>query len=170
MNISDKIQLVERRLDNIRTLPGILKWAVSNYSNVLLELPKAQLLYGRDSEGKPLTPGYLDDPYFKSTEHAQWYKSMKIRLEGTHKARIAYNPGFPEKDSNTPNLIITGEFQDHFYIQSGGDSFTIGSTSLIAPDIENKYGRDNLYRLAPLSKEYFYTHFLYDILKKHIYR
>lgn len=143
------------------SLKKTIKDEVTKHSEVILDLNRDQLLYGRDAEGRVLTPTYYDDPYFKTKEQARAYVSNKVRLSHQHKSMISYSyvQLFPEKDVITPNLIVTGEkFFNHFFIKISDNSYSIGSVGEVAPDIENKYGE--VYGLAPQSRSHFYYRWL----------
>ncbi len=131
---------------------------VSRTSDIILDLNKDQLLYGRNSKGEELTPDYLSDPYFETPAAAHTYAAMKYRLENLHKGRMHYIGVqlFPDKKKNTPNLLVSGNwFFNHMFISVSKDSFTIGSTGQAAPDIEQKYGA-KIYGLAPQSIQFYY--------------
>lgn len=132
---------------------------VTKTSDVLVDLNRDQLLYGRDADGEALTPGYLSDPYFEGNfKRARAYFLMKHKLEHDHKMRRKYFVGvqlFPEKDSNVPNLLITGtKFFNHFFITVSREGYTIDSSGPSANDIEMKYGK--IYGLALESRKYYY--------------
>lgn len=150
---------------NGEKIHAILADEVNKSSDVILDLNRDQLLYGRDAEGEELTPGYLSDPYFKSFDHAKAYFLMKFKLEQSHKGLVHYTKIqlFPKKDFNTPNLLITGDlFFNHFYINVSNNSYTIGSNGAVASDIEAKYGK--VYGLAPASRDFYYKNWLRPIL------
>ena len=145
-----KLEKMRERLDNV---PEVVEWFVHDNKEMLVDLNRDQMLLGRNAEGEILTPGYLEDPYFKTPEAAQRYAARKAILERRHHERITYPLNFPEKDRNTPNLIIRGDFQDAMFIKPTPDSFTIDSSYKYAGDIDTKY-RKKLYGLAPLSRQY----------------
>ncbi len=167
MNIKgyiDKLSRIQQRLDSI---PQVIAEVVDRERMVVLSLNQDQLLFGRNTDGDPFTPGYLEDTYFRSRAEAEWYRHMKERLEITHRSRVSNPVDYPEKDSNTPNLIVTGTFQEGMFIHPQGDAFTIGSIYDDTPDIENKYDR-KVFGLAPLSKEYFWRYYILDKTRNHI--
>lgn len=160
----------KRKFENLYGNSGekiltILSDEVRKSSDVILDLNRDQLLYGRDANGEELTPGYLSDPYFKSFEQAKSYFIAKFKLEQEHMNRMYYNKVqlFPKKDRNTPNLLITGElFFNHFYINVSNNSYTIGSNGSAASDIEAKYGK--VYGLASASRDFYYKNWLRNAL------
>lgn len=156
----------KRRFENLygsngEGIKSIISDEVKKTSDVILDLNRDQLLYGRDAEGKELTPGYLSDPYFKTFEQAKSYFYMKFGMWKEHDALMSYTKIqlFPKKDSNTPNLLVNGNlFYNHFFISINNNSYTIGSSGNAAPDIEKKYG--NVYGLAPASRDFYYKNWI----------
>jgi hypothetical protein len=132
-------------------------------ADILMDMNRDQLLYGRNADGELLTPGYLDDPYFKTPEAAQRYHNKKVAMENDHRgrfrARLYFGVQlFPDKPSDTPNLLINGRwFFNHFFINVNKEShsYIIGSTGLVAWEIEDKYGQE-VYGLAPKSRDFFF--------------
>jgi len=146
-------------------IDSTLSKVVSSNQDVLLDLNRDQLLYGRDANGDVITPDYMSDPYFDKFKNpmkaASNYKNMKRKLEDAHRGMIKYLGVqlFPDKKDDTPNLIVTGTwFMDHLFINIGTDKYEIGSTGKAADDIQNKYeGYGHpVFGLALKSKEYFY--------------
>lgn len=155
------------------SLSQVLAATVAATSDVLLDLNRDQLLYGRDVKGEPITPKYYEDPYFKTYKQAVRYSVMKRGLEDQHKSRMYYSgiQLFPDKGMHTPNLLVTGDlFFNHFFIDVTKDSYTIGSSGLAAPDIEAKYmGYGHpLYGLAPVSKKFYYENWLRQVILEHL--
>lgn len=160
----ERLQETKSRIDNI---DSVISDVVEKNKQVLLSLNRDQMLLGRNSEGELFTPDYLNDPYFKTTAQAQSYAAKKYRLEGEHKARIENILNYPDKPRNTPNLIVTGPFQDSMVIETTGDSFTIDSFYIDTPDIESKY-KFKVFGLAPLSVEYFWKNYLLLALRAYL--
>lgn len=157
-----RLSKVQKRVDKI---PDYVTKVVDKEKEVLLSLNRDQMLLGRNAEGSILTPGYLEDPYFDAPAQAEAYARMKYRLEAEHKARIENPSIYPDKGRNTPNLIVTGPFQDNMFILTEGDSFEIGSTYSDSHDIETKYN-DLVFGIAPESKEFFWKYYLHPALQK----
>lgn len=166
MNIRKTLSRFEDALKRVQSLPAALGDTVRENSNVLLNLNRDQMLLGTNTEGKPFTPSYLNDPYFKTQEQANAYASMKLSLEHLHRERITYPLNY-HKDRFTPNLIVTGPFQDSMFITTNARSFEIGSRYIDSSDIEAKYNY-KVFGLAPLSVEYFWRYFLLQNLRKHL--
>lgn len=150
------------------TLHDAITEEVNNTKDVLLNLNKDQLLYGRDADGNLLAPTYLNDPFFKTKAAAERYYKMKQRLEASHISRIRFGniQLFAPKPSDVPNLIVNGMFQDRFVINVSGKSFTIDSSYIDGDDINNKY-KGRVYGLAPVSKEFYYRHYVRATIFRH---
>lgn len=160
----DRLLEVQRK---IATLEVAVAQSVSENRDVLLSLNRDQMLLGRNADGQLFTPDYLSDPYFKTQAQAKSYAAMKYRLESRHKARIENALNYPDKPRDTPNLIVTGPFQDSMVIDVAADGFFIDSWYMDTPEIEQKY-RNKVFGLAPLSKEYFWKHYLRIALKNYL--
>lgn len=165
MGIQEYIKHIETVRNKIASLPETVNQIVAGNQDVLLSLNRDQMLLGRGSDGEPFTPGYLGDPYFSTPQEAETYAKMKYKLEAKHKARVENPTIYPEKARNTPNLIVTGSFQDNMFILTEGDTFLLGSTYPDTKDIEGKYD-NRVFGLAPASKKYFYTNFIHPALRK----
>lgn len=167
MRIESKLAYITERLDRIENIDRCLNEVVEKNAHELLELNRDQMLLGRNSSGDPFTPDYLSDSYFKTPVAAKAYADMKYRLESVHRARIRLPLNWPDKDKNTPNLIVTGQFQDGMYIRVAQGSFTIDSTYVDSRDIEAKYN-GQVFGLAPLAKEFWWDYRLREELRRYI--
>lgn len=165
MGIRDCINRIEELQEGIRGIRDTVNKVVKENEDVILSLNKDQMLLGRDSGGNVLTPGYLDDPYFDNRVQAEAYANMKYALEQQHVARIENPTIYPAKGKDTPNLIVTGLFQDNMFILNEGDSFLLGSTYVDSDDIDNKYG-GKVFGLAPASAMFFYEHYIKPSLER----
>lgn len=174
MNIAglhSRLTELQRRLE---TLPDALADCIEYNKDELLQLRKDEMLLGRDSDGHPFTPGYTEDPYFKSKQAANAYADYKHSIQSLQSGWIQHPLNYPNKDSNTPNLRQTKAkyhpmgFQDQMFIQTGRESFIIGSTFQGASEMDAKYNR-KLYPLGPLAKEYFWRYILLRWLRNHLY-
>lgn len=164
-SIKQLIQKFSRIQEKISNVPEVVDKIVDTDKDVLLSLNRDQMLLGRNTEGNPFTPGYLNDPYFNNKKQAEAYANMKYRLESEHNARIENPTLYPDKDKNTPNLIVTGPFQDNMFILAEGKSFLIGSTYPESDDIEQKY-KDLVFGISPESKLFFYKTYIHPALIK----
>lgn len=165
MGIRELIRKYTKIQENIKNIPAVINGIVARDKDILLSLNRDQMLLGRNAEGEVLTPSYLNDPYFKSNLQAEVYARMKYKLEQEHKARIENPTLYPDKDKDTPNLIVTGPFQDNMFILPEGESFIIGSSYRDSNDIENKYN-NLVFGISPESKGYFYKNFIHPALLK----
>jgi hypothetical protein len=147
------------------SIESAVERVVSDNSDVLLDLNRDQLLYGRDAKGVTITPGYMDDPYFYKfrtpLKAALNYKNRKRELEDRHYGMIRYSgiQLFPDKSDDTPNLIVNGNwFMNYMYANISGNSYEISSTGIATGDIQQKYEGFGhpIFGLALVSKKYFY--------------
>lgn len=162
-------QIRDRYSDAIKGVSEVVSKTTNDNKDVLLSLNRDQMLLGRNNAGDTFTPGYLNDPYFKTQTKAQAYKKMKIGLEKQHSGRMRFSNVqlYPDKDSDTPNLIVTGPFQDSMYITLSSSEYTLGSTYIDASDINAKYN-NAVFGLAPRSKEYFSKYWTHPAIVKYI--
>lgn len=91
-------------------------------------LNKQQLLAGRRSDGQEITPGYLEDPYFKTRAQAQAYSDWKDRITPN-----------PLRRPGVPNLFINGYYHDSRHITILGEKI-IYHADYKGEEIEQKYG------------------------------
>lgn len=159
----------DRYREAFNSLPETLSNTVQSTQDVIIDLNRDQLLYGRDAKGDELRPTYLDDPYFKSFEAAKAYFIDKWRRNKYLLLNMTFTKVqlFPDKDANTPNLIhSTGRlFFNDFRINVGGNKYTVWSDGPAALDIERKYGA--VYGLAPESRKYYYYGWLRPAIIRH---
>lgn len=162
-------QIRERFRKAEGNISEVINNAVTENKDVILSLNRDQMLLGRNNAGDIFTPGYLDDPYFKTNQQAQAYLEMKINLESQHSSRMRFSNVqlYSDKSSDTPNLIVTGPFQDAMYITVSADEYSIGSAYIDASDINAKYN-NAVFGLAPKSKEYFYKNWVHPAIIKYI--
>lgn len=168
MNLAAYIEKFDTLRKRLQDIPDVLDVLVEQHKDVILSLNQDQMLFGRNTDGQPFRPGYLEDPYFRDVADAQWYRARKEHLESRHRALVSNPVDFPAKDSNTPNLIVTGTFQKMMRIQTVARGFEITSGYEGTADIEAKYD-GKVFGLAPLSREYFYWYYIFENLEKHIY-
>lgn len=167
MNIEGFRKRIEFLRSRVDTVAEVVEWKVSEHSDVIVDLNRDQMLLGRNTDGEPFTPSYTDDPYFETPAEARAYKLMKERLTIQHRARMTFVLDYPDKDPDTPNLIVTGPFQDHMFIRTTPDSYTIGSAYKDSAAISAKYD-NKVFGLTDVSRKYFYDHYLYHAIRKHI--
>lgn len=165
---------IDELIRRLETIPDALYECVEYNKDELLQLRKDEMLLGRDSEGHPFTPGYTEDPYFKTKAQANAYANYKYGLEATHEAQIRHALNYPNKDDNTPNLRLTRDrynslsFQDQMFIVVNKEDFLINSTFREARLIDAKY-HNKVFPLGPLAKEWFWNNILLQWLDNHIH-
>lgn len=173
MNIAglhSRLTELQRRLE---TVPDALADCIEYNKDELLQLRKDEMLLGRDSDGHPFTPGYTEDPYFKSKQAANAYADYKYSIESLQGGLIQHALNYTPKDSNTPNLRQTRKrynplsFQDQMYIYPGRTETLIGSTFEDTYLIVAKYN-GKVFGLGPLAKAWFWENILYIWLSNHI--
>lgn len=105
------------------------------------EYIREQLYSGLDGNERPLTPGYMDDPYFDSFKNpkkaAEDYKNWKTKIQRPKPSYL----GFSARNNNTPNLIIRGDFYSSITAIPMSDGIRIETLGVsFGSDIEKKYG------------------------------
>ncbi len=79
---------------------------------------KNQLWNGQKPDGSPITPSYLDDPFFKTRKQAEGYANWKFSGGyGRNTTRSKY----------TPNLYINGYFYSGIDLTINNGSFEVVS-------------------------------------------
>lgn len=117
---------------------GVIAQALRENKAEVLEMQKSQLLSGVDSEEKPLRPTYDQDPFFKTDEGRKKYIKLKQETQSKHDQLRKYNI-FGNKDSLTPNLIVTGSYHKGLRTEVSKGTITIIGTWSRSPNIERKY-------------------------------
>lgn len=135
--------------------------------SVLLDLNRDQLLSGRNAEGSLLSPDYLTDSYFDTRERAEAYAKRKDSLLDGHNSLIRHRGLYPGKPRNTPNLIVTGPFQDGMHILVSGRDYEIDSSYRDAGNIKRKYD-NRVFGFAPPSVEYFFNEYIRAEVQKEL--
>ena len=125
------------RIEQLRTkeLVRIISEIFDEHRYLLVELQKDQLYAGRNAKDRELNPTYYNDPYFKTpaaaARYAKWKSSLNVR---TH------NPIFPQKQYETPNLIITGTLiYDTIFAKVSNGILEMSANSSILSELEQKY-------------------------------
>ena len=166
MTVAEYLRIMESAID---TIPDVIQAEVAQSKDVILSLNKDQLLAGRNADGEVLTPTYTGDPYFKTAKAANAYKKMKMKLESMHRARMRFDNilPYPAKSDDTPNLIVTGMFQEGMFIDVYAGAYEIGSMYHDSDDIERKYD-NKVFGLSPESKELYWNDYLQPAVVEHI--
>lgn len=126
MTTREAIQRLERLQ---QTLEGSVVDVIDQTADSIIALNQKQLYSGRLQDGSPVTPGYLEDPYFKSTEAAQRYSDWKDEITPNE-----------ERPKGVPNLFINGRFYESWSIKASADKITFESSDPDAINIEEKFG------------------------------
>jgi len=128
------MEVFEQLLDNIlqvqRALPGIVYSAAQNNSESLIDLNVGQLMKGRTSEDKLITPEYTSDDY----------------------ARLKKALG-SQAPLGTPDLILEGDFTGAFYTEQKPGAILIDSRDSKTEDLAGKY--ENIFGLNNKSRKEF---------------
>ena len=98
-----------------------------------------QLMMGIGSDGRPLSPKYSEDPWFKKPGAGLRYAAWKKKL-------------FPETPFDTPNLIIVGVYHNSIGVRRSGAVINFNATASFAGSVQAKYG-DKQLGLSPYSKK-----------------
>lgn len=123
LEILKKLQLIDVRAAAAKAVIGT--------ENEYKDLLQDQLLHGKGADGQDLSPGYLEDPFFKSYEAAQRYLKWKERIS----PKVGRNP-------NAPNLYITGQYHDSISVTTDYSGVRSSSSSYFGGDIERKYNNN----------------------------
>lgn len=121
------LQQVKEKFNPAKVAPAIervLLYTAAEYEVIL----RQQLLRGKGSDGQDLTPGYLEDPYFKSKESAMRYATWKWN-----------NSPSTGRNFNAPNLYINGYYHSKLKVFVGANGFIIDALVKFAEDINRKY-------------------------------
>lgn len=168
-NTAAKYQYLQEKLRIIEGLPAFTAEVVRKYADVLLQLNKDGMLLGRNTDGKEFTPGYLEDPYFKTPEAARAYYDRKQNIRPSNRAMISFPLNYAEKSPDTPDLRVTGPFQDAMFITFTADGFDIWSNYEDTPLIVQKY-ENKVFGLTPDAIRYFWESYLRPELIGHLIR
>lgn len=137
--MADALEILETIQQlNIVSIAGA---TIAESKELILAKNRQQLMEGRLSTGKDITPSYLDDPYFKSREAAQRYSDWKDEITPN-----------PKRKKGTPNYFITGPYHRSIDLKVTGEDFEFHSSFKAAQSIEKKVG-DDIYGLTDESKE-----------------
>ena len=129
----------------------MIKDAIINNRMELVDYVQEQLYSGLDGNEKQLTPSYLNDPFFKTPAQAIAYRNWKKKSTPPTPSYL----GFQERNENTPNLIIRGDFYSSITAIPIGDGVKIITRGLsFGGDIENKYG-SQIFKISSKAKDYF---------------
>lgn len=135
------MSVIDQLLSNVETLQASLdsgdvqRDVLERHREDIIELQQIQLLEGKGSDGEDLRPYYSEDlqpqGWFKSKESAGRYAAWK----GT----LSY-PFSVQRNTDAPNLYITGVFHGDLDVQFNPDTLAIVPTTMYAQQIMAKYG------------------------------
>lgn len=146
-----------RRLEVLKqSLEGLVVDAIDDTATDIIALNQKQLYSGRLSDGSPVTPGYLEDPYFKSEASAQRYSDWKDAITPDN-----------ERQPGVPNLFINGYFYDSWSVKASPGKITFESSDPDAMDIEEKFG-EKIYGLTDDSMNTYRWDNFFPLLKEGI--
>ena len=128
----DRLDELIDRLDNFETEKNaIISEALSSKSEEIVGEVREQLWNGLTNELKPITPSYLNDPYFKTKEQAYEYMMRKQSITPNER-----------RPMQTPNLFINGYFHNSLFLSIDEDSAEVTSMQPLGDKIIAKYGRE----------------------------
>lgn len=135
------------------------------------KIVKEQLFSGIDGEGRELTPGYLDDPYFDRVRWFHWEDGkMYHGAQGYQEWKKDITPptpgqliGYPARSVGAPNLYIDGTFYGTISAKALPDGVQIYTDSETGMKIEQKYGA-TIFGIADLGREWFNETYLIPAL------
>lgn len=146
-----------RRLERLdQMLESAVVDAIEHTGDKMIALNQQQLYAGRLKDGSPVTPSYLDDPYFKSRESAQRYSDWKDEITPND-----------ERPAGVPNLFINGRFYESWTLSATAEKITFQSSDPDAADIEEKFGAD-IYGLDDENMSEYRRNIFFPVLKGEI--
>lgn len=130
--------------------------AIDLTSDDIITLNQQQLYSGRLSDGSPVSPSYLDDPYFKSREAAQRYSDWKDNITPDE-----------QRPSGVPNLFINGRFYQSWRVRASATTIDFESSDPDAMDIEEKFS-ERIYGLDDDNMNTYRRESFFPVLKEQI--
>lgn len=124
------------------------------------EFVTEQLYSGVNGDEIPLRPKYSEDPYFHSfkspKKEVERYRKWKMRIQPPARSYLGFRP----RNSDTPNLIIRGDFYASITAIPIADGLSIVSRGLMfSADIEKKYG-DVIYEIGDKAKLHYVRYYM----------
>lgn len=136
MGILNDLRLRVQNVNDGLQTGEIIRNAVIQHPDDILELQRIQLFSGLAANGEDIRPYYSEDlkpsGYFHSIESAGRYAAWK-------KDGINY-PYTAKRNPDAPNLYINGRFHDELGVQFAADTVGIVPTTPYAAGIVAKYG------------------------------
>lgn len=128
-----------------------------------------QLYSGIDGKDKNLTPNYLSDPYFLTSDAGRWKNNAKgymLWKKKTTPPLPSYLGINPRRDI-IPNLIITGSFYESIRPIATPEGVKIETRGFESgADIESKYG-SQIFSLSSYARNYFIKYVLLKEINKY---
>lgn len=137
-------------------IDGAVVDAIEDTAVDIIALNQQQLYAGRLADGSPVSPSYLDDPYFKSREAAQRYSDWKDEITPNE-----------ERPKGVPNLFINGFFYESWSITATAEKISFQSSDPNAADIEEKFS-NRIYGLDDQNMGEYRRETFFPILKENI--
>lgn len=138
---------------------------LADNQGVVLEAVREQLYSGQNSDGRPLSPTYDDDPFFDQPGY--WYKggarykAWKAKITPPITGTML---GLPPRAQAVPNLFVNGKFYSEIFTERRGDALHIDPGTEKGPAIVAKYG-DEILNMGPTAKEYFNENYMLPSIK-----
>ena len=162
------IKEVSQRVAEINLrLTADLQQILQDNAALAVEMVGEQHEAGLDGYGQPLTPSYLDDPYFNDTAHPQVaarnYVQWKERITPPQTTwRLMLPPRAPE----TPNLRINGYYRRTISATPISGGLRIGTDDMLGGAVTAKYGDDRLYKLGVEARTYIAEEIIMPFLRQ----
>ena len=136
MGILDDLLARVRAVESGLEGGSLVRDAVVNHGEDILELQRQQLFEGKASSGEDLRPYYSEDikprGWFHSVESAGRYAAWK-------ESAISY-PYSAQRNPDAPNLYVDGKFHSEIGVEFGADTVGIVPETNYAKTIMTKYG------------------------------
>lgn len=147
-------------------LESALVRQIHEKKEIFEEFVTEQLYSGVNGDEVPLRPKYSEDPYFNAFKNpkkeAERYRKWKMRIQPPARSYLGFNP----RDSDTPNLIIRGDFYASITAIPIADGISIVSQGVMfSSDIERKYG-NVIYEIGDKAKEHYVQFFMLPRIMK----
>lgn len=135
-------------------LEGNLIGLMHERKELFEEFVTEQLYSGVNGDEVPLRPKYSEDPYFNTFKNpkkkAEQYRKWKMKIQPPARSYLGFRP----RNSDTPNLIIRGDFYSSITAIPIADGISIVSQGVsFSADIERKYG-DVIYEISDKARKH----------------
>lgn len=141
----------------------VVKSTVYNNKSEFVDYVHEQLMTGVDGDGKKLSPGYLEDPYFKTKSAAKKYAMWKKQITPPMESYL----GIPARSVFVPNLFINGYFYSLVEATPTAEGLSIGTSGdKLGLEVESKY-KSNIFRIGELARKHFFIYMLTPAMKNY---